>query len=256
MDSLLSSRLCPLRSEKILSVKLNLIRLRSQRDVVLCSMPPTQAPFRPCRPTRVGRWLALLCALLFTVLHAAEDSSRRRFDLPSGAAVVTLKRAAQQAGLEIVYSAAVVEGVQTQPVAGEFTPREALERMVAHTPLKLFPDPRTGALSIIRSADAPPRPSSQPQPKTKPKTNAMATKPRTLLTVLAAFTSGVLAAQTLPATATKDDPVQLSPFVVNTETPQRQPRSETRRAAGSERDLDGGHEIGGNISLPAETNEV
>ena len=183
-------------------------------------MPPIQVPLRPCGPACFGPWLALLGTLLWAALPAAEEAARRHYDIPAGAAVVTLKRAAHQGGLEIVYSAAVVEGVQTQPVAGEFTPREALERMVAHTPLKLFPDPRTGALSIIRSADAPPRPSSQPQPKTKPKTNAMATKPRTLLTVLAAFTSGVLAAQTLPATSTKDDPVQLSPFVVNTETQQ------------------------------------
>ena len=36
---------------------------------------------------------------------------------------------------------------------------------------------------------------------------------------------------------------------------QRQPSPEARRAAQSEGDLGGGHEIGGNISLPAETNE-
>ena len=64
-----------------------------------------------------------------------------------------LKRVAQQAGFEIAYSAAAVQGVQTQPVAGEFTPREALERMVADTPLKIFSDPQTGALSVLRSSD-------------------------------------------------------------------------------------------------------
>ena len=42
--------------------------------------------------------------------------------------------------------------------------------------------------------------------------------PRTLLAALAAFTSGVLAAQTAPATASQDEPIQLSPFVVTTET--------------------------------------
>ena len=178
-------------------------------------MPPTQAPFRPCRPTRVGRWLALLCALLFTVLHAAEDSSRRRFDLPSGAAVVTLKRAAQQAGLEIVYSAAVVEGVQTQPVAGEFTPREALERMVANTPLKLFPDPRTGALSVLRTPDSTPH----TNPPEKNVTSPMI--PRSLLAVLAGlFTaSNIVDAQTAaPPSGTAADAASLSGTVSNSAT--------------------------------------
>jgi iron complex outermembrane recepter protein len=132
-------------------------------------MPPTQVPFRPCRPTRVGRWLALLCALLWAKLPAAEEAARRRYDIPAGSAVVTLKRAAHQGGLEIVYSAAVVEGVQTQPVAGEFTPREALERMVAQTPLKIFQDPQTGALSIIRRPDA--KSVQTPSPAPPPRMN-------------------------------------------------------------------------------------
>ena len=75
-------------------------------------MPPTQVPFRPCRPTRLGGWLALLCALLWAKLPAAEEAARRHYDIPAGSAVVTLKRAAHQGGLEIVYSAAVVEGVE------------------------------------------------------------------------------------------------------------------------------------------------
>lgn len=119
-------------------------------------MPPTQVPLRLCFPARLGRWLALLCAFLWAALPAAEDAARHHYEIPAGSAVVTLKRAAQQVGLEIVYSAAVVQGVQTQPVAGDFTPRDALERMVADTPLKLFRDPRTGALSVLRTPDSTP----------------------------------------------------------------------------------------------------
>jgi iron complex outermembrane receptor protein len=95
---------------------------------------------------------------LIAVLPAVAEPARQRFDLPAGTAVVMLKRAAQQAGLEIAYSAAAVQGVQTQPVAGEFTPREALERMVAATPLKIFSDPQTGALSVLRTSDSTPQP--------------------------------------------------------------------------------------------------
>lgn len=53
-----------------------------------------------------------------------------------------LKQAAQQAGLEIVYSAAIVGAVRTQGVFGEFTPLEALERMLVNTRLKIFQDPK------------------------------------------------------------------------------------------------------------------
>ncbi len=90
-----------------------------------------------------------------------------------------LKRVAQQAGLEIAYSAAAVQGVQTQPVAGELTPREALERMVAATPLKIFSDPQTGALSVLRTSDSTPHPA--PSEKTVPATMT----PRPLLAALA-----------------------------------------------------------------------
>ena len=162
-------------------------------------MPPTQVPFRPCRPTRLGGWLALLCALLWAKLPAAEEAARRHYDIPAGSAVVTLKRAAHQGGLEIVYSAAVVEGVQTQPVAGEFTPREALERMVAHTPLKLFPDPRTGALSILRAEDPEPRPPPTPPSPTEP---PQPMKPKTLIAVLSGWFA--LAGGSLPVTKAAD----------------------------------------------------
>ena len=97
-----------------------------------------------------------------------------------------LKRVAQQAGLEIAYSAAAVQGVQTQPVAGDFTPREALERMVAATPLKIFSDPQTGALSVLRTSDSTPHPA--PSEKTVPATMT----PRPLLAALA----GLFAAST------------------------------------------------------------
>jgi iron complex outermembrane recepter protein len=118
-------------------------------------------------------------ALLIAALPAAGEPARQRFDLPAGAAVVMLKRVAQQAGLEIAYSAAAVQGVQTQPVAGELTPREALERMVAATPLKIFSDPQTGALSVLRTSDSTPHPA--PSEKTVPATMT----PRPLLAALA-----------------------------------------------------------------------
>ena len=147
-------------------------------------MPCPQAPPRLSRPLRFprpGRWWLLfsVVAFLIAALPAIAEPARQRFDLPAGAAVVMLKRVAQQAGLEIAYSAAAVQGVQTQPVAGELTPREALERMVAATPLKIFSDPQTGALSVLRTSDSTPHPA--PSEKTVPATMT----PRPLLAALA-----------------------------------------------------------------------
>ena len=143
-----------------------------------------------------ARWML---PTLLLVAHGggparAEDTARRRFDLPAGAAVVTLKRAAQQAGLEIVYSAAVVGSVQTQPVAGEFTPREALERMVANTPLRIFPDPQTGALSILRRQEPDPR---SPLPPPPPKEPPRPMKPKSVITILSGWLTFILASSSV-----------------------------------------------------------
>lgn len=166
-------------------------------------MPCPQAPPRLSRPLRFprpGRWWVLfsVVAILIAALPAAGEPAQQRFDLPAGAAVVMLKRAAQQAGFEIAYSAATVQGVQTQPVAGDFTPREALERMVAATPLKIFSDPQTGALSVLRTSDS--TPPSQPEPQPKPPMKSS----RTLLAAFAGWIAlgSATDAQTTPVSAT------------------------------------------------------
>ncbi len=94
-----------------------------------------------------------------------EEPVRRHFNLPEGPAISTLKRAAQMAGIEIVYSAAAVSGVTTNTVIGDFTPLEALERLVANTPLRLHHDVETAAFSVIRQPESEspkPRPSATP----------------------------------------------------------------------------------------------
>ena len=75
---------------------------------------------------------------------------RRTFDVPAGDAAVTLKQAAKQGGVEIVFPAATVRGVQTASVKGEFTAREAINLMLANTELVLVQDEKTGALTVNR----------------------------------------------------------------------------------------------------------
>ena len=98
------------------------------------------------RPLRVGLLLAAASLAL------AATSPRTNFDLPAGDAVDTLRRAAQQAGREIMFPAGTVRGVRTAAVRGEFTLEDAVRRMIAGTPLVLVRDQQTGALAIDRSA--------------------------------------------------------------------------------------------------------
>ena len=122
----------------------------------------------PCAAAAERR-LALLLAAIFTLaLSAAEPVARLRFDISEGPALATLKRAAQQGGLEIVYSGAVVNGVHTRAIAGDFTPLEALARMVADTPLAIVSDPQTGIHSVVRLPDASPVPLSRSAPAPEP----------------------------------------------------------------------------------------
>ncbi|MDB6092476.1 MAG: TonB-dependent receptor [Verrucomicrobia bacterium] len=88
-----------------------------------------------------------------TWVRAAEGpspvaESRRNFDVPTGDAVVTLKAVAKQGGVEIMFLASTVRGVKTNAVHGEYTARQALDSMVANTPLVVVQDEKTGALTI------------------------------------------------------------------------------------------------------------
>jgi TonB-dependent receptor len=134
-------------------------------------MPQPRVSF----PLRSGvgllRLVWLLAGLVWLAPLRAQEAAARRFDVPAGDAIATLKSAAQQGGLEIVYSAAVVRGIRTHAVVGEFRPHEALERMVANTPLALFRDAESGVLSVIRRpAAAPPSSPPSPPPKEPPRT--------------------------------------------------------------------------------------
>ncbi|MBK8857347.1 MAG: TonB-dependent receptor [Opitutaceae bacterium] len=95
------------------------------------------------------------CALTLACLvstRAAEEAARS-FDIPAGAAVDTLRQAAQQAGKEIMFPAETVRGVQTAAVKGEFTPLAAFNRMLAGTTLVVVQDQKTGAFAVSRVSD-------------------------------------------------------------------------------------------------------
>lgn len=146
-------------------------------------------------PALSWRRLARLCLGLFALAlagaaHAAD--APRTFDVPAGDAADTLKLAARQAGLEIVFFAETVRGLRTPPLRGDFAPREALDRLIAGTPLQVHLDD-TDILTISRrpSPEAPPFPSRSPS---QPSPGMSRSKPLSLLTSLLAFVLGPLPA--------------------------------------------------------------
>lgn len=163
----------------------------------------------------------LLLILLMPRLSGAAYAYEKAhlFDVPAGEAIDTLKQTARQGGVEIIFLAETVRGVRTAAIHGEFTPREALDRLVNNTGLKIVRDARTGTLTVSPAAPTDPK-SSDTNPK-KTSASMKPSKTSRLTAVLAAFTTSVLSAQTPPAamqnTATTETPVTLSPFTVSTE---------------------------------------
>lgn len=84
---------------------------------------------------------------LLTGLGAAE---RKPFDIPAGTADKTLKQFTAQSGAEVVYAAEVVRGLTTPAVRGNLTPAEALDQLLANSPLSARQDSRNGTFMIAR----------------------------------------------------------------------------------------------------------
>lgn len=92
------------------------------------------------------------CSVLVAVapLGAATVDAKRSFDLPRGDAATTLRQFAAAAGKSLVFVTDKVRGETTNAVRGEFTPREALERMLAGSDLEAAQDAATGAIVVSR----------------------------------------------------------------------------------------------------------
>ena len=156
-----------------------------------------------------------------TVTAPAE---KRTFNLPRGDAAVTLKQFAAAAGTPIVYLIDRVRGTTTNAVAGEFTPREALDRMLARSALEAAQDTASGALVVSRkrTAEAAPRqgevgPISNPEPKPM----IEPAKPsRSLMAALAGLLVAATAADAQTVAPIKEETITLSPFTVASERDQ------------------------------------
>lgn len=113
----------------------------------------THQPWRPPSHRIVRCSLALLLNLPAVLWAAAATADARRFNIPAGAAEQTLKQFSAQSEVQLSYPTDSVQGIRTNAVQGEYHAIDALERMVAGTPLIVVRDEKPGAFAIKRVDD-------------------------------------------------------------------------------------------------------
>ena len=80
----------------------------------------------------------------------AANDTKKVYDLPAGEAASALKRFAEVSGRETLFAADAIRGVRTAAIRGEFSPQEALNKMLANTGLSAAPDATTGAFAVTK----------------------------------------------------------------------------------------------------------
>lgn len=148
----------------------------------------------------VLRKLALAAFVLCSALAAVAQSAKRSFNIPASHAEASLREFARQAGVQIVFDVDKVGGVRTAALRGDFTPKEALDKLFAGTRLVAAQDEKTGALTVSGGAD-PKAPGAAPAGSVRPNPG-----PRS--------DSRSAATPSSPAT---EDLLKMSPFEVSTE---------------------------------------
>lgn len=110
---------------------------------------------------RSPRWwrhafpMLLGSVVVFTPTAIAVEVAKRKFDLPADAAEKSLKLFSEQSGRGLIAASDIVSGVRTNQVRGEFTPHEALDRMLSGTGLVAAPDERSGSFTVRRQRNDP-----------------------------------------------------------------------------------------------------
>lgn len=111
--------------------------------------------------------VVLFAAGGLTLGFSATEPVRRAFDVPAGPAETTLKQFSEQSGAGVLFVTSAVAGVQTRAVQGTLASAEALDAMLAGTPLIVTQDSKTGAFAVRRatvpneSTPAPAKPESE-----------------------------------------------------------------------------------------------
>jgi iron complex outermembrane receptor protein len=170
---------------------------------------------------RCGLTLVASCCVLGVALSAEAQERKRTYNLPRGDASNTLNQFAAASERHVIFMVTKVQGVQTNALAGDFYPAEALQRMLMNTELRAITEPASGAFVVTlreTSSDGPlAKVGTQPKPKNDPPMKP----PHVFRRAVAALS--LLAAQPAEAQISTpppapDEALVLSPFTVRSES--------------------------------------
>ena len=144
--------------------------------------------------------------LALTVAFAAPVTAgaKRTFDLPADTAERSIRRFAEQSGLEVFYPSSATQGVRTPAVTGEMTAGEALDAMLAGTDLIVVRVEGSRAFSLRRA---------EPGAAREATATAVRTKPPRIPTLASPAPPGISRAPLAPLS----EVIVLSPFEVVSE---------------------------------------
>lgn len=98
---------------------------------------------------------ASLCLLVLSLacrLFAA-DAPRTNFDIVAGPADQTLRAFSTQSGRELLFSTESAKAIRTNAVRGEFTPDEAIAKLLSGTDLRVVGESKGGVLRIVKAGE-------------------------------------------------------------------------------------------------------
>ncbi len=130
--------------------------------------------------TGLPGWLLSRLLLLVVFLGASNSwaaaDSKVKFNLPSDEFPKVILEFYHQSKIEVLFLASdSLSAIKTQPVVGEFEPREALERMLKGTGLTFrFVTDHSVAIKLPEVASTPPPPPPPPKPPPPPSIHHMA----------------------------------------------------------------------------------
>ena len=118
----------------------------------------------------------------YFVALAYGDDGKQAFDIPQGLAIDSIKEVAHQSGVDIVFDPRVARTVKTPAILGTYSPRQALEMLLAGTPLVVIQDLETTAFAVRRESGINPSLDDQKELVLKPITDNQ-TKPKMNYTI-------------------------------------------------------------------------
>jgi iron complex outermembrane recepter protein len=84
----------------------------------------------------IGQASALILGAALSISGAANaEGASRPFSIPAGSMATALNRLAEAGGLQLVYDAAIAEGLQSKGLSGNYTPEAALKQLLGNSGL-------------------------------------------------------------------------------------------------------------------------